>query len=285
MWRIRRRSLPGLLALGALLLAATVACSDSDTAGEGGGAAEPAPSAASSSTAPPTATPVPAPRDRDCYALDYDQAVSPTNDAEPVDCRRRHTSTTIAVGPLDAVVDGHLLAVDSARVQARVAEVCPQRLARFLGGTLEERRLSMLRSVWFTPTVEESDAGASWYRCDLIALAADQRLAPLPGGLAGVLDRPEGERYGMCGTTAPGERGFTRVICSAGHSWRAIATVPFPEGRYPGASVVRERGQQQCIDAARAVADDSLDFQWGYEWPTAAQWRAGQRYGRCWAPD
>ena len=28
----------------------------------------------------------------------------------------------------------------------------------------------MLRTVWFTPSVEESDAGANWYRCDVVAL-------------------------------------------------------------------------------------------------------------------
>ena len=33
-------------------------------------------------------------------------------------------------------------------------------LASFLGGTVDDLRLSMLRAVWFTPTVEESDAGA-----------------------------------------------------------------------------------------------------------------------------
>ena len=36
---------------------------------------------------------------------------------------------------------------------------------------------------------------------------------------------------------------------------------------------------------ARAVAPDPLDFRWGYEWPTLEQWRAGKRYGVCWAPE
>ena len=33
-----------------------------------------------------------------------------------------------------------------------------------------------------------------------------------------------------------------------------------------------------------AVAEDALDYEWGYEWPTADQWAARQTYGRCWAP-
>ena len=240
----------------------------------------------SAAPAPPTATAAPRPADRACYDLDHDEAVAPTNDREPVDCRAAHTSMTFAVGDLDAVVDGHLLAVDSDRVQAQVAETCPEQLAGFIGGTTEDRRLSMLRATWFTPTVKESDAGAAWYRCDVIALAGDEDLARLTGMVGGVLDRPEdSERYAMCGTAEPGTPGFSRVICSSRHSWRAISTVPFDGGAYPGVEEVRSAGETPCRDAARAVADDSLSFQWGYEWPTGAQWQAGQTYGLCWAPD
>ena len=265
-----------------LLVAALTAC----TGGNDEPSAEPTPTPSSSAPAPPTATAVPPPDDRACYALDYDQAVAPTSDEHPVDCQDDHTSMTFAVGRLHTVVDGHLLAVDSDRVQAQVAQTCPDRLAGFVGGTVEARRLSMLRAVWFTPTVEQSDAGASWFRCDVIALAGDEKLAPLTGKVAGVLDKSAGqERYGMCGTAEPGTPRFARVICSDQHSWRAIATVPFRDGAYPGLEKVRAAGDTPCQDAARAVAADTLNFQWGYEWPTAAQWDAGQTYGLCWAPD
>ncbi|MBI2243659.1 MAG: septum formation family protein [Nocardioides sp.] len=247
--------------------------------------AEPTPSASASTPAPPTATPVPAPEDRACYRLAYDEVVAPTTDRTPVDCGSRHTSMTFAVGRLDTVVDGHLLAVDADRVQAQVATACPERLAAFVGGTREDRRLSMLRAVWFTPTVEQSDAGAAWYRCDVVALAAQDRLAPLTGRLAGVLDEPAGrDRYGMCGTAQPGTPGFERVVCSADHSWRAIAVVPLAGDAYPGEEQVRAAGEDRCRDAGAAVAESTLDYQWGYEWPTAEQWAGGQRYGRCWAP-
>jgi len=253
---------------------------------------EPAPSSPPASTSvPESATPSPAvvpqpPQDRACYRLDYTEAVAPTVDVRSTPCARPHTSMTFAVGPLDAVVDGHLLAVDSARVRDQVAQTCPERFAAFVGGTPEDQRLSMLRPVWFTPTVEESDAGASWYRCDVVALAADERLAPLTGRMQGVLGRDEGrDRYGMCGTAAPGTKAFERVICSSDHTWRAVATVPFEGARYPGVAQVRQAGDEPCQDAGASAADGALDYKWGYEWPTAEQWRAGQHYGLCWAPD
>jgi hypothetical protein len=143
----------------------------------------------------------------------------------------------------------------------------------------------MLRAVWFTPTLEDSDAGADWYRCDVIAVAAAGELARLVGPLEGTLSRPAGrDRYGMCGTAEPGTARFSRVMCSGRHTWRAIRTVGIAGARYP-ADRVRAAGQGPCEAAARAVASDPLNFRWGYEWPTAAQWEAGQHYGLCWVPD
>jgi hypothetical protein len=82
-----------------------------------------------------------------------------------------------------------------------------------------------------------------------------------------------------------GAKGFERVICSRPHAWRAIAVVPLPEGRYPGEGKARAAGQSPCKDAGASVASDTLNYRWGYEWPTAEQWDQGQHYGRCWAPD
>lgn len=242
--------------------------------------------AAAPSESPTTATAAPRPDDHACYRLDYGAAIAPTSSAKTVSCKQTHTATTYAVGTIDAVVDHHLLAVDSSEVQQQVASQCPRQLPGFLGGSLESRRLSMLRAVWFTPTVEESDAGADWYRCDVIAVASENSLARLSGTLRGVLDRPgDAARYGMCGTAEPGTSGFARVICTRDHAWRAISTVTFAGASYPGVDRARQAGQGPCEDAARSRASDALNFKWSYEWPTAQQWKAGQTYGLCWIPD
>lgn len=273
-----------LLPLVALLLTLT-GCT-----GGGEKSAEPT-SSASSASAPESATPTPArlpkaPRDRACYRLSYDQALAPTTDARSVACTDTHTSMTYAVGSFDAVVDGHLLAVDSDRVQAQVAGECPRRLTAFLGGTPDDLHLSMLRAVWFTPTVELSDAGADWYRCDIIAVASEGRLAPLTQRMSGVLGTTAGrDRFGMCGTAQPGTSDFHRVICSSDHSWRAVRVVHFSAASYPGPAAARAAGQTPCQDAGRSASSDALDFTWGYEWPTRDQWDNGQHYGLCWVPD
>lgn len=244
--------------------------------------AEPEPAATQSPAAEPPAPP----KAGACYSLPFEAAVAPTSEAEPVPCTAKHTSETVAVGTIDALVDGHLLAVDSDRVQAQVASACPKALTTYVGGSIERLRLSMIRPVWFTPTVEQSDAGADWYRCDAVLLAGTSSLAQLTTSLEGVLGRTGGrDRYAMCGTAAPDAKSFQRVLCSAKHSWRAIDVVVFREGAYPGEKKVRAAGRAQCEDAAADVAEDPLVFEWGYEWPTAEQWKMGQAFGRCWAPD
>lgn len=225
-----------------------------------------------------------------CYRLTLTEALAPSSAKKAVSCRRRWTARTIHVGRLDTAADGHLLAVDSARAQQRMAEQCPRWLTDYLGGTVAQLRLTVFRAVWFTPTLTESDAGADWFRCDLLALARPGELALLSGNLKGVLrDAELSAAYALCGTSRPGAPEFQRVRCAEEHTWRAVGSVDLDEASYPGPRAARLAGEQRCLEEARRVSADALDFQWGFEWPTRAQWagvngQPGQRYGVCWAP-
>ena len=283
-----------LLLTAAVVVTAVVVAAGVTRSGEPGAAQPPTPApdptTSGSPTEPPDPTPTrveppPSPRTGACYRLSYDEAVAPTASARPVPCREPHTAATYLVGRLDAVAGGHLVAVDSERVRDQVARTCPARFAEHVGGTLEQRRLSVLRPVWFTPSVEESDAGARWFRCDVIAVGREGALAPLGRTVEGALDTAAGRaRYGLCATAEPGTRASQRVSCSSRHSWRAVRTVGFAARRYPGTGRVRAAGQRPCRAAGQEAAGDRLDFRWGYEWPTARQWRDGQHHGICWVP-
>jgi hypothetical protein len=243
--------------------------------------ATPSATTPSSSTTHPAlvrATEPPLPEDGRCYQLSYQDAVAPTSDASHVSCRKPHTAHTFHVGTIDAVVDGHLLAVDARRVQEAIARKCTRRLSDYLGGSADDLALSMFRAVWFSPSVEQSDAGENWFRCDVIALAREDELATLPRHPS--LDD---ESFGTCGTAEPGSSGFERVICSAEHSWRAIAVVRHHGTTYPGGHELID-DQAACEDPARAAAKDPLSVVFSYLAPTRAQWNAGQHYGTCWVP-
>jgi Septum formation len=225
------------------------------------------------------------PPDRGCYRLTFDEALAPVSSVPPRSCETTHTARTFHVGRIDDL-RSRATTVDSPAVQRAVAADCAERLAGFLGGPARALRLSMLRPVWFTPSASQAGTGPAWYRCDVIALARQGSLAGLERRLEGLLGRPGWQaRYGLCGTDEPGTPDFERVACSRTHSWRALSIFTIEGGRYPGVGVVRSLGAEPCTAAARSVAPDPLDFQWGYEWPTRDQWRAGRRYGVCWVPD
>ena len=281
-------ALPAVLVLGGC--SGLSGSSDEPSAGASpstSGASESSSTSASASASTPPVVP-PAPKRAACYRLSPAQLTQPTNASGAVSCRGRHTAQTIYVGRLDTVVDGHAVAVDSVTVQRQLSTVCPRKLQAYVGGSTGTRRLSRFNVVWYSPTLDQSDQGADWFRCDVIAFAGRDQLVPLPGTqrLRGVLNNARTlSDYGLCGTAAPGERGFERVICGRKHSWRAIDTIGIAGGsRYPGATTVRKAGDSACKDRARARSGDTLKFRYGWEWPTREQWSRGQHYGFCWVP-
>jgi hypothetical protein len=264
--------------LGALIAGCTGGSTESE---------KPEPTPTATATPTPAVAPDP-PRAGRCYDLSYAEGLAPTVNASSVPCATSHTSQTFRVAQLDSVLDGHLLAVDSERARAQAAQACPQALPAYLGATPATLRLSMIRAVWFGPTVAESDAGHNWYRCDAVVLAGKEKLQPTKQSLRGVLATQAGRsRYGLCSTGKPGSSSFSRVVCSAEHSWRAIGTRTVKSAKsdaWPGERAARA-GESSCKSSARARAEDKLKFSWGYEWPTEEQWDQGIQHGTCWIPD
>ena len=279
----------GVPVLLAALLApvALAGCTDSPDASDSAASSPSAsPSSPPSASSPsPTAVVSPERPTKDgCHRLTYDEAISPVVAGTDVPCRQEHTSQTYKIGRLDLVEDGHLLAVDSPDVQAEVARTCSSLLGDHVGGSVEDRRLSMVQAVWFSPSVEDAAAGADWFRCDVVVLATAGELLPLPRDSRGLV--ASSDRFAMCSTAEPGSAAFERVPCGVGsHAWRAVSTVDLPGSSYPTAARAGSRMESACRSAARAQADDPLDFTWSEERPTEAQWDAGQRYGICWVPD
>ncbi|MDX6302328.1 MAG: hypothetical protein QOF53_3542 [Nocardioidaceae bacterium] len=266
---VRRALASGLLAG----LAALAGCTGPSPGADSSGDSAPRPSSGTAGTgsASATATPTvaPPPADGGCYRLTSGELTRPSSSAAPVPCTAVHTARTVFVGS-----------------RGRPEAICPGRLAAFLGGTTTARRLSRFEVVWFSPTAAESQRGARWFRCDLVAFAVRDSLLRLPGKhLHGVLDRRRAlDTYGLCGTAAPGSARFGRVICGQRHSWRAVRVVGLRGRTYPGVAAVRTAGQRTCQKTAGARAGKRLRFRYGWEWPTGDQWAAGQHFGYCWVP-
>jgi hypothetical protein len=261
-----------------VLLAAFAGCSSGDS----GNADKPS-GGASASSAPPAPE---APQAGSCHALSVTKAGLPVDSSDPVPCGQPHTTQTFKVGKLSALADGHLLAVDSPAVQGRLAKTCLKALPTYVGGDLTTRRLGRLSAVWFGPSLEQADAGAEWFRCDVIGLRRDDALITLPRRMKGALDAPDAlDRFGTCGTTAPDAGTFQRVVCADKHSWRAVDVVDLPASTHYLAKDAAATGDAACKDVASKRANGALKYSWSFEWPTRDQWTAGQRYGYCWVPE
>jgi hypothetical protein len=273
----RTKHAMGLLA--PLLLMVALGCSAANKP-----EAAPQPRPSTSVTSDPPAAPVP--QVNSCHALSVSEATDPVDSGGPVPCRRPHTSVTFRVGELSPVADGHLLAVDSRTVRAQIAQACPDNPGRYVGGDQTTQRLSRFEVVWFSPSLEQAEAGANWYRCDVVALRSEGQLLRLPARLKGVLDQ-EGalDRFGTCGTSAPDRRRFARVVCSEKHSWRAVDVVDLPRSARYLAEDVAATGDAACKDVAAQRANGQLKYTWSFQWPTRVQWASGQRYGYCWVPE
>ncbi|NPD05910.1 hypothetical protein HN031_14565 [Nocardioides sp. zg-1308] len=274
------RRLPLLALVAALALGGCTSPSDGEPP-----AGTPSTSATPTGTVPTETVPPdpgPDPRVGECHALSFGQAVAVVGRTAPVPCRRRHTAQTYFVGRLDLETGaGFTRRVDSRAAQRQARQACTTRLPRHLARTPRELRLSMARAVWFTPSPRRAEAGADWFRCDLVVVAAPEQLLRLPRRTRGWGDTPA---IAMCATAAPGTAQFARVACGGRHSWRAVTTVDLPGRRLPRQAAIAARMESSCRNAARAQADDPLDFVWSQESPTREQWDAGQRYGICWAP-
>ncbi len=232
-------------------------------------------SAATPTTPPPE--PDAAPKAGSCHRLGWDDAVSPVapaDDASP--CGRPHTSQTYFVGTLPESVE-----VDDTAAADHVERACTRRFAAHVGATARELRLTMLQPVWFTPDLEQADLGADWFRCDVVAVAADETLARLPKRTKGIAGQ---DAVAMCGTAQPGTPKFRRVTCSRAHAWRAAASVDLDFKKYPSAEQARSAMADACRSTAADTSADPLEFRWSEERPTRAQWRAGRRHGLCWVP-
>jgi hypothetical protein len=234
-----------------VLAAALAGCSSGDSGSDDQPETGASPSSAPSPPAPP--------RKGDCHELTLDEATDPVDPGETVPCGQPHTAVTYRVGQISSLADGHLLAVDSPTVRARIAEACPPALPAYLGGDESTFRLSRFEPVWFGPTLEEADAGADTFRCDVVALRREGTLLELPRKMKGVLDAPGAlDRYGTCGTAAPDAKRFERVVCSEKHSWRAVDDIDLPkDARYLGGAVTAT-ADAACKDVASERANGAL---------------------------
>ncbi|UYM05735.1 septum formation family protein [Solicola gregarius] len=283
---MRTPSLARALILFACTTLLVAGCNGDDSPDAAGESDDPTSSETTSEPPPP---PPPAPEQARCYQLSGDEVAQAHSDADPVACKKRHTSQTYAVGRLQKNLVGRDAVLDSNAIAAFVDKRCAARFTGYVGGDAETRTLARVHHVWFVPTEDEITRGAHWFRCDVIANGSGGAPAALPAVTKGLLAADDAlDSWGTCdrsGESLNPEADWR--LCSEPHNWQAIGTLSVGErdASWPGRDDLQARGDE-CEATVRDYLGDStgaLTFQWSY--PTSAQWRDGRRYGLCWTQD
>jgi len=236
-------------------------------------------SACGATTASDRTTP---PRDGACRNLRTAQLTQHTDDTPARSCTRTHTAQTYVVGSFPASVGGGY------RSRAAVAYVYRTCRKGFLDELDIDDALALrvdLSWVWFGPSHKGWDAGARWFRCDIVGGADDDtRLRPLPARLGTLFHGLPPDTWMRCRSGDDFTRA-TPVPCSAPHTWRAVSAIKLGDADdpYPGDHFSQVRARDYCADAVIAWLDYPPTYAYGYTTFHRAEWEAGNRRALCWA--
>jgi hypothetical protein len=218
-----------------------------------------------------------------CRLLAPDDVAQPSNDSATVSCDQPHTAETYAVGSLPAQFADAAYADSS--VAAYAYRACSTRYLDFTGADESLAMRTILSWAWFRPAEDAWNAGARWYRCDVIGGGDQTRTyVDLPAETKGLLlGRPKDE-WMVCAQGAT-VSGSVKVPCTEKHDWRAVTTIVLgtQSDTYPGDRVVQSRTRDFCSKSVGAWLDYPVDYDFGYSWFHEAEWVAGNRRSVCWA--
>lgn len=259
----------------------TVAPSSDRTSG---GAASRTPSAGPPSTGVPTAppaaattasaTPAPAaepgsgaPAAGQCTQLSYAGSLASVARARRVACQRQHTSIVARVAYLRSPVTPRTPVL---RRRALGQRLCAPAYREVLGGTPEDRAVSILTWTLFTPGQADLERGARWVRCDVLARSAAV-LVPLPATTP-LLGSGVPEQLRVCQSAAGLD-----ISCSQPHTYRVDAVYLASGESYPSGADFTASARSRCQE---------LTGRPGGFWqpPSPAGWQAGDRFIRCLSP-
>ena len=206
-----------------------------------------------------------------------------SNDSPTVPCSQKHTAQTFAVGTFPTAVADK--GTSSRALGAYVYNRCRTKFRRFLGADDSLALRSVLTWAWFRPPKASWDAGGHSWRCDVVGGSAKSTsLFTLPATAKGLLlGRPD-DRWMVC-VNGPSVNGAPKIPCSEAHTWRAVTTIVLgkPADPYPGDRLSEVRTRDYCSDSVGAWMNYPVDYDYGYTWFHAAEWKAGNRRSICWA--
>ena len=218
-----------------------------------------------------------------CRVLSPDDVTKPSNDSATVACSDSHTAETYLVGDLPSSF--HNADYDDSRLGAWAYRTCSKSFMSFLGADESLVMRTVVSWAWFRPSKDAWKKGARWYRCDVVGGGEQSKeYVDLPTTAKGLLLGEPGDQWLVCadGDTVTGS---VKVPCTQPHDWRAVTTISLGDARaaYPGDRVSEVKTRDFCSKSVGAWLNYPVDYDFGYTWFHAAEWKAGNRRSVCWA--
>jgi hypothetical protein len=217
-----------------------------------------------------------------CRNLTPDDLDQHSNATRTVPCTQPHTAQTFAVGTISPDLED--AAYDDAKLDEFGHRTCQPAFATYVGADESLAMRTTLGWTWFRPSKKAWEAGARWYRCDVVGGGpVSEKFADLPTTTRQMLvSRPDAWMVCADGPTVAESK---KVACTEPHGWRAVTTIKLgePTAAYPGDDAVKARTDQFCSESVGAWLGYPSDYGYGYTWFGADEWAAGNRRSVCWA--
>lgn len=218
-----------------------------------------------------------------CRVLAPEDVAESSNASPVVDCAEPHTAQTFAVGELPATfADAEH---DDSRLGGFAYRTCSTAFVEFLEADESTVMRTVVSWAWFRPSPKAWDAGARWYRCDIVGGGEQsESYVELPEDAAGMLEGLPADRWMAC-VAGPSVPGAPRIPCSEKHDWRAVTTIMVAgkNAAYPGDRLVEVTTRDYCSKSVGAWLEYPVSYDFAYTWFREAEWEAGNRRSVCWA--
>ncbi len=217
-----------------------------------------------------------------CRMLTPEDIKKTSNDTPTIDCTKKHTAETFAVGEFPTTIGDD---IDDPALGSFVFETCENKFRKFLGGDESRVMRSTVTWAWFRPTDDAWDEGARWWRCDVVGGGEESTsLVSLPTTAEGILRGMPKDRWMVC-VNGPTVAASEKIPCSEKHTWRAVTTIVLGDDKddYPGDRLVEVRTRDYCSDSVGAWLNYPVDYDYGYTWFHEPEWDSGNRRSICWA--
>jgi len=240
--------------------------------------ATPPPTAPPTTVAPPTPDVANRPRVGNCYDTGKAAFQQAQDGSDAVRCQRRHTAETFAV--FEVRPDPGTAQIN------RVGRDCNARFQRYVG---DSPTVSKLGLTLIGPSDEQTAAGQSWIRCDVIELANYNGKGGLPrtGSVNGAHNGQVPLEFRGCVKHWPKvDQPVHFTSCQQRHQAELIPeslNLGSPDAKYPGQASVTADSKLFCANTVQSYVPEAVNYY--YYFPKLEGWRSGTRETTCWALD